>query len=258
MGSDAAAHVAHRERLRARYRREGLDGFEPHEVLEMLLFYAIPRRDTNPIAHALLRRFGNLAAVMDAPVEELMQVQGIGENAACLIKLMPDLYRRYLVSKETDTVYVAGTRDAAAHVVSRLEGRRNECVVLLLLDSRHRVLYCDVVNEGTCVTANIYVRKLVQKAVQYDAVFAYLAHNHPSGEVLPSEQDLYATQLVYQALQSVNVELCDHIVVGGGDYISLREGGYLQLAMDIQRQPPQRMVADNLEPGAGQGPDEED
>jgi DNA repair protein RadC len=226
-------HSGHRERLRARYRKDGIDSFEEHEILELLLFYAIPYQDTNPIAHRLLERFGSLAGVLDAPEEELEKVKGIGENAALLLKLLPDVYRRYQISLQKKVTYIAGEKDVAAYLQKWFVGRSHEFVLLMLLDSRHRLLFCDTINEGTAVTANIYVRKIVQTAVRYDAVFAFLAHNHPSGELLPSVQDLNATKLVYQALSSVEVQLVDHIIVSQSDFISLKQSGYFDYAIGL-------------------------
>lgn len=234
-GKTENLHNGHRQRLRGRYRREGLDGFADHEVLELLLFYAIPYQDTNPLAHRLLERFGSLAGVLDAPEEELLKVKGIGENAALLLKILPDIYRRYQISQQKDVQLIAGENDAAAYLQSRFIGKKQECVLLMLLNSRHQVLFCDEVSEGTATTANIYVRRIVQKAVRYDAVFAFLAHNHPSGEILPSVQDLEATQLIAQALKNVNVQLVDHFIISQKDYLSLKQSGYFQYILSTEK-----------------------
>ncbi|MBE6723085.1 JAB domain-containing protein [Caproicibacterium amylolyticum] len=226
-------HNGHRERLRARCRKDGLDSFEEHEVLELLLFYAIPYQDTNLLAHRLLQRFGSLAGVLDAPEEELQKVKGIGENTAFLLKILPSVYRRYQISLQKKVTYIAGETDAADYLQNWFVGRTHEFVLLMLLDARHRLLFCDTVNEGTATTANIYIRKIVQTAVQYEATFAFVAHNHPSGELLPSVQDLHATKLIYDALASVEVQLVDHIIVSQNDYLSLSQSEYFDYAIGL-------------------------
>lgn len=228
-------HAGHRQRLRERYHKSGLDGFAEHEVLELLLFYGIPYQDTNPIAHRLLDRFGSLAGVLDAPVEELVKVSGIGENTAFLLKLLPDVYRRYLRSSQTQRRF-SGPQDAIPYLSSLFVGQQHEYVGLLLLDSRGRLLFCDVIDEGTAITANIYIKRIVQKAVQYDAVYAYLAHNHPSGDLLPSRQDMEATQEVAAALKSVEVQLVDHIIFAGRDYLSMHQSGLLEQIQALSSQ----------------------
>lgn len=229
---DKNLHNGHRERLRTRCRKDGLDSFEEHEVLELLLFYAIPYQDTNPLAHQLLNQFGSLAGVLDAPEEELRKVKGIGENTSLLLKIIPSVYRRYQISLQNAVTYITGETDAAAYLQNWFVGRTHEFVLLMLLDARHRLLFCDTVSEGTATTANIYIRKIVQSAVQYEATFAFLAHNHPSGELLPSVQDLSATKLIYEALNSVDVQLVDHIIVSQNDYLSLKQSEYFDYAIE--------------------------
>lgn len=214
-------HSGHRARVKELFLKTGLDSFSPHAVLELLLYYAIPQKDTNPIAHELIRRFGSLSGVFDAPMEELLQVDGIGKSAAVLIKMIPQLCRLYEENLDRDKTVICDYDEAGRLFVKKFIGRQNEVVMLMLLDSRERVLYCDVVNEGSATTANIYIKTIVRLAVQYNAVYAILAHNHPSGECLPSRQDLDTTRWVFDALETVEVRMIDHIIVGGNDYISL-------------------------------------
>ncbi|NLJ31810.1 MAG: DNA repair protein RadC [Clostridiales bacterium] len=228
-------HSGHRERVKARFLKEGIDGFSPHEVLELLLFYAIPLKDTNPAGHALLKKFGTLAGVFNAPMEELLRVDGIGKSAATLIKLVPELSRVYQQSLNQGQNRIFSYEEAGRYLMSRFIGRSNEIVVLLLLDSKSRALYCDVVNEGTAVTANIYIKKIVRLAVQYNAVYAILSHNHPSGNCMPSRQDLDTTRWIYDALQTVEVQLTDHIIVSDNDYFSIAKSGIMPELFDSGR-----------------------
>lgn len=201
--------------------KTGLDSFSPHAVLELLLYYAIPRRDTNPIAHELMRRFGSLSGVFDAPMEELLKVDGVGKSAAVLLKMVTQLSRVYEENLDRGKKTVCDYDEAGKMFVKKFIGRQNEAVMLMLLDSRERILYCGVVSEGSVTAANIYIKTIVRLAVRYDAVYAILAHNHPSGECLPSKQDLDTTRWIFDALGTVEVRLIDHIIVGGNDYVSL-------------------------------------
>ncbi|MCI1955505.1 MAG: DNA repair protein RadC [Oscillospiraceae bacterium] len=216
-------HSGHRERVKDLFLQAGLDSFSPHMVLELLLYYAIPRKDTNLIAHELLRRFGSLSGVFDAPIEELEKVKGVGKSAAVLMKMIPQLCRRYQDNLDQDKVVIYDYEEAGKLLVQKFVGRQDEVVILMLLDSRERVLYCGIVSEGCATTANIYIKKIVRLAVRYNAVYAILAHNHPSGECLPSKQDLSTTRWVYEALETVEVRMIDHIIVGGNNYLSLAQ-----------------------------------
>ncbi|NLG92986.1 MAG: DNA repair protein RadC [Clostridiales bacterium] len=225
-------HTGHRERVKNKFLKEGLDGFEPHAVLELLLYYGIPLKDTNPIGHALLQKFGSLSAVFDAPYEELLKVDGVGKSAATLIKLIPQLCRRYQENLDKDKVMIFSYEEAGRILVNKFIGRPEEVIVLMLLDSRNRMIYCSVMNEGTVTTANIYVKNIVRLAVQYNAAYAILSHNHPSGDCMPSRQDLRSTEWISEALKTVEVKLIDHIIVSGNDFFSLANSGILPEVFD--------------------------
>lgn len=220
-------HSGHRERVKNKFLKDGLDGFESHVVLELLLYYGIPLKDTNSMGHALLQKFGSLSGVFDAPYEELMKVDGVGKSAATLIKLIPQLCRRYQENLDQDKNWIFSYEEAGKLLINKFIGRTDEVIVLMLLDSRNRMIYCDVVNEGTVTTANIYVKKIVKLAVQYNAVYAILSHNHPSGECLPSKQDLNSTMWIYEALKIVEVKLIDHVIVSGKDFFSIAKSGIM-------------------------------
>ncbi len=229
----SSLHNGHRGRVKNKFLSEGLDRFEPHEVLEILLYYAIPLKDTNPIGHALLRKFGSLSAVFDAPIEELIQVEGIGKSAATLIKLIPQLCRRYQENLERDKNWIFSYDEAGKYLITKFIGRSDEVIILMLLDSKNRMIYCGVVNEGTATTANIYVKKIVKLAVQYNAVYAILSHNHPSGNCMPSKQDISSTQWIYEALLTIEVKLIDHIIVSGSDYLSIAKSRIMSDIFDL-------------------------
>ena len=225
-------HSGHRDRIKNKFLNEGLDNFEPHAVLELLLYYGIPLKDTNPIGHALLRKFGSLSGVFDVPYEELVKVDGVGKSAATLIKLIPQICRRYQENLDKDKNIIFSYNEAGKLLVHKFIGRSDEVIVLMLLDSRNRMIFCSVVNEGTVTNANIYIKKIVGLAVEYNAVYAILSHNHPSGDCMPSKQDLSSTRGIYDALNTVDVKLIDHIIVCGTDYFSIAKSGIMQEIFD--------------------------
>lgn len=215
-------HEGHRERLRSRFMAEGLDHFEPHVILEFVLYYALPRRDTNPIAHDLLHHFGDsLSCVFDAPIEELVKVKGVSKNAAVLIKLFPEVCRRYLLDFNESHPVVKTSADAARQLVPLFFGKTNEAVALLCLDSKGKVLFCHEVFEGSVNATFVSARRIVEVAVRYATTDVILSHNHPSGTAIPSEQDILATRQVARALASVEIRLVDHIIVADNDWVSM-------------------------------------
>ena len=218
-------HKGHRERLKQRFLEEGLDNFTDIQVLELLLFYAIPRSDTNPIAHALLDRFGSLSQVLEADAEELKKVPGIKDHAATLLALVIDLCRYYQVNCAQQTEVLTTLDDCGKYLVPRFFGRTRETVFLLCLDAKCKVLCCKELGEGSVNSASISVRKVVETALSANATTVVLAHNHPSGIAVPSNEDIQTTQRIAAALQAVEIYLADHIVGAAEDYVSMDQSG---------------------------------
>lgn len=218
-------HDGHRQRLKERFRAEGLDHFEEHQVLELLLFYCIPRQDTNPIAHALLERFGSLSQVLETPAEELEKVPGIGSNAATFLALTTAVGRYYLVNRSMQTVILSTIEQCGQYLVPFFYGRRNETVYLLCLDAKCKVLCCKEVGEGSVNSAGVPIRKIVETALGANATTVVLAHNHPSGLAIPSGDDISTTRRVAAALDVVEIGLADHIIVADDDFVSLAQSG---------------------------------
>lgn len=219
-------HDGHRQRLKQRFRKEGLDNFSEHQVLELLLFYCIPQRDTNPLAHALLEHFGSLPQVLEAPVEELEKAKGVGENVATLLSLSNAVGRYYMVSRAMRTEILSSVDKCGEYLLPFFQGRRNETVFLLCLDAKCKALCCKEVGEGSVNSAGVPIRRIVEVALGVNATTAVLAHNHPSGIALPSCDDIQTTQRVAAALSAVEITLADHIVVADGDFVSLVQSGY--------------------------------
>ncbi len=218
-------HDGHRERLRDRFRREGLDNFEPHQVLELLLFYCIPRQDTNGIAHALLKKFGSVSGVLEAPASELKKVPGIGDSAATFIAFINDLARYYQVNRSTRPIILTTVEQCGQYLLPFFCNRRNETVMLLCLDAKCKVICCKEVSEGSVNSASVPPRKVVELALAANATSVILAHNHPSGIALPSDEDVCTTQRIGRALAAVEIQLVDHIVVADEDFVSMAQSG---------------------------------
>lgn len=220
----ANPHKLHRQRLRARFRREGLDGFEDHNVLELLLFYGIPVRDVNGDAHNLLEQFGSLSNVFDAKYEDLLKVSGIGENTATLIKLIPQLFRRYEMDKLNDDGITLNTAELVAKYTARyFKGVTEEKLYILCLDANCRLISCTQISSGTRGSAPLNNRAIAETALSENAVHIILVHNHPSGIISPSRKDITATAAVSDLLGKIGLSLSDHIIVGlGDDYFSFK------------------------------------
>ena len=219
-------HDGHRQRLRQRFLEEGLDHFDEIQVLELLLFYCIPRKNTNEIAHALLDRFGSVAQVVEASVEELQRVNGMGENAAVFLALVNAFGRYYQVNRAANIEILNDIEKCGAYLVPKFIGRRNETVFLLCLDAKCKVLCCREVGEGSVNSAAVPIRRIVEMALGANATSVVLAHNHPSGFAVPSGEDVQTTKHLAMALRSVEIELVDHIVVADGDYVSMVHSGF--------------------------------
>lgn len=219
-------HEGHRKRLKDRFRAEGLDNFDERHVLELLLFYCVPRQDTAPLAKRLLEHFGSVAQVLEASVEELEKVEGVGYQVSTLLSLTTDICRYYLVNRTMNQEILNTTDRCGDYLLQRFHGRRNETVFLLCLDAKCKVLCCREVGEGSVNSANIPVRRIVETALGVNATTVVLAHNHPSGIALPSDEDILTTRRIAAALDTVEVQLADHIVVADDDYVSLAQSGY--------------------------------
>lgn len=220
-------HNGHRERLKKRFAEHGLDAFSDIEALEMLLFYALPRRDTNELAHALLGRFGSYRAVLEADATELTQVPGVGENAANLIRLVSEMNRRYMLSKKQGgRILIRDCVSAGEYLLPLFAYQTEELVYAVSLGSGGNVIRSHKLASGMSNKVDFSVRDVVEIALQDKAAFILLAHNHLSDTALPSKTDIATTKAVQEALRYVGVGVFDHIIVCEDDYVSLRDSGY--------------------------------
>ncbi len=221
-------HQGHRERLRKRFLAEGLDAFEDHQVLELLLFHAVHRADTNPISHQLLRRVGSLSAVLEADPRDLATVEGVGRQAAVFLSLIPQVTRRYFQDRVSrDQPRLTTSEAVADYLVPLMAGRPEEVFYVLCLDTQCRVIYPALIGEGTVKEAHVHPRHVVEEAIRHRASSIILAHNHPSGTAHPSNQDHQLTLHLVQALGALDIPVLDHIIVAGRQTYSFAREGVL-------------------------------
>lgn len=219
-------HAGHRQRLRERYLNYGLDCLQDHEALELLLYYAIPRRNTNEIAHRLLREYGDLAGVLRAGTADLCAVSGVGENSAALVKLCGDLVRRVQLPSRNERVYVGNLAMAIDYLRKLFYGLQVEVLYLLCLDAQCCVRRPVKLSEGVVNATAFSVRQLVEAALRHGAVSVILAHNHPGQSTEASREDVEATRAAVAALQTVQIGVLDHIILCGNQYMSFARSIY--------------------------------
>lgn len=220
-------HDGHRERLRERYLRMGLDAFGEHEVLELLLTYAIPRRDTKPIAYALLDRFGSLHRVLQATQQELMKTPGIGDSAAVFINMMVPLFRAYRRSVEAENPEMKNQDQSVRYCEGLFEGERYEKFYVICLDAQMRRVNTVLISSGDIAEVRVYARHVLSALSQCDAMGAVITHNHPSGTAQPSIEDIQLTNGIAALLDGVGIKLYDHLIVAPNETFSFRRGGLI-------------------------------
>jgi len=218
----------HRDRLRTKYLNAGLESLHDYERLELLLTYAISRRDVKPVAKALLARFKTLSGVIDADIKELCEIDGLAENSALLIKLLKDVCADYLAEK-VERKDVLSSPDAVKNYLKfKLAGQKEESFIVLFLNTKNHVLCTEVVNEGTVDHAVVYPRNIIKRALEIRASGIILVHNHPSGVSRPSAEDIDLTNSIKDAAGILNIRLLDHIVVAKDGCFSFVENGFLE------------------------------
>lgn len=219
-------HKGHRARLKGEFLTRGLVGMPDHKALELLLCFAIPQGDVNPLAHRLMDTFGSLSGVFNATPEQLVAVKGVGEHAACLIKLITALGARY----QADRSHLGDILDTTEHLGEYLApeffGQRNEVTVVLCLDAKCKALQCQQLAEGSADSTSLCLRKIMEVALACNASQVVLAHNHISNIATPSHEDILVTKAAFDALQQVDMLLRDHLIFAFDDFVSMRDSGF--------------------------------
>lgn len=215
-------HENHRARLRETFRKAGVDGMPAHNLLEFLLFYSIPRKDTNELAHRLISTFGSLNGVFDASYEQLLEIDGIGESSALLLSMIPAICRKYIEGSVSGKINLSDPEDAKEYVIKKFYGNnKRESFYLICLDGMGNLINCCKMGEGSAGTVTVDKRDILEVAFRNNADKVILAHNHPNGIAAPSRDDMVLTADFSSLFLSVGIRLADHIIVAGGEAVSL-------------------------------------
>jgi DNA repair protein RadC len=222
-------YCGHRQRLRERFLKCGFAGFAEHEVVELLLTLCIPRRDVKPAAKTLLNRFGSLRAILDAPVSDLQQVAGIGEVAPVALRVIREAASLYLQQQAEEATVLSSPDSLTIFWRSRLGGLRNEVFQIAYLDTAYKLIHdgVETLEEGTVDRAAVYPRRVIEAALRRGAAAIVCAHNHPNGDIRPSEQDKVLTRALVLAANTVQLKVLDHLIVSPDAVFSFRKEGLM-------------------------------
>ncbi len=227
-GSEKQPHAGHRQRLKEQCLQHGLENVPSHQVLELLLFYAMPYKDTNELAHRLIDHFGSFSAVLNADYQELLAVDGVGPNTACMLALMPEFFRRYQVESFGKLVQIGDRRQLGEYCQGLMIGRTQEVMYLIFLNTQRQVLRAVCASEGTIGSVSIDPRDVVEQALRHRARYVALSHNHPGGGMAPSAADVELTHQIIFALEAIRVSVLDHIIVAKDSYYSFADHGLIR------------------------------
>jgi DNA repair protein RadC len=221
------SYIGHRQRIKEKYRKSGIKGWLDYEVLELALSYAVPRKDTKPIAKELLSRFKTINAILDTEAKELMQIRGVSDHTALFIKLLKEISVLYLEKGLQKKDLLSSPDLVYDYLKASLKGAVDEEFQTLFLDNRNQLIAMETSKVGTVNRSVVYPRKVVERALYNHATGVIIAHNHPAGTLSPSEHDFAITKAMKSALKTVDINLLDHIIIGNNDYYSLKDNGQI-------------------------------
>ena len=217
------SYIGHRQRIKTKYEKSGLNGWLDYEVLELVLSYSIPRKDTKSIARELLLRFKSINGVLDADNRDLQSINGISKHTALFLNLLKDVSVLYMEERMFRRDLLSSPQVVYDYLKVSLKGLMDEGFKMLFLDNRNQLIAMETLKNGTVNQAIVFPRKIVERALYHNAVGVLVAHNHPSGSLEPSQEDQEVTKDIREALKTVDIALLDHIIIGGNEFFSFRE-----------------------------------
>jgi len=230
-------HSKHRDRVRKELLAHGFDSeTPPHKILEMLLFYSIPRKDTNEIAHELINKFGSIEAVLKARPEELLKVSGVGENTVAHFKLMLSICYRIINDNNAKIKKFKNTEEIYEYLLGKYFNCNKEMIGITSLSGNGRLLGFDVVGEGDISSVGVSIREIAEVVIKRNAASVILSHNHPGASAVPSIDDIVTTERIYKALADMNVVLLDHIIIAENDFVSFNQTAQLRYIFKHQKE----------------------
>lgn len=232
-------HEGHRERLKNKYLKNGIDSFEDHEILELLLFYSIPRKNTNELAHALMNKYGSLKAVLEADPYDMLNETGVGKHTAVLLSLVLDVAKTYLKDTKNKNPVILSSKQAGQYCMDLFVGEYEEKVYIICLNKQYKVIHSELISEGTISQAVIFSDKAAKAALRHNAYFVVITHNHPGGSKRPSKSDIETTNRLNQTFQALGKQMIDHIIVGENGYYSFA----LDKEFDLSNENPSMLIA---------------
>ncbi len=223
-------HKGHRERFKRQVISSGIDHWPEHQVLEYLLFFGLPQKDTNELAHKLINKYGSLVGVFEATYDSLKEEKGLGDNVASLITLIPKLFK-YIENKKVDdkSLVFNRTSQVAQYMTPKFYNVNHEVLYILTFDNKQKLISSDIVLEGVVNRVNVDKRKIVEQVIKDNASNIILCHNHPSGISAPSHDDIIATRKIIEILSEIDVHVIDHIIIADTEYCSMMEMEYLKI-----------------------------
>jgi DNA repair protein RadC len=228
-GGAVNVHSGHRERVKRRFIHEGLNNFAPHEILELALFYCIPMKDVNELAHKMINAFGGLHHLVEASPKEIMSRCGVNENTAVFVSFLSRFAQHYFQERWSKRVVLDNFKNAGEYLVNVFMTRRVEAFCLTCLDASRRLNSTDIISEGTIGEAPVYLRNIIQTALLHNAVCVILSHNHPGGSTQPSRADINATRQIINAFSYIDIVVLDHIIICDNGFFSFAEHNLLDL-----------------------------
>jgi len=225
---EAKDQEGHRKRLRAKFNRSGLAAFLDYEIIELLLALGIPRKDCKPQAKEAIKRFKTLRGVLQAPPEELQKIKGITAYNTFVIKFVQELAREFLKEQILNKAFCKSSKEVFDYLYHSMRDLKKEVFKVMFLNAQNQVIQVEDLFEGTLVASAIYPREIIEKAIKYNAAALIFAHNHPSGDSEPSDNDKQVTQNLVFAGNIMQIKVLDHLIIGDNRYFSFADGGLIE------------------------------